>query len=38
MSQNRANSSAFIETEKYSSLILTNLHDGLLPGVFYRKF
>lgn len=37
MSQNRANSSAFIETEKYSSLILTNLHDGLLPGLFYRN-
>ena len=37
MSQNRANSAAFIETEKYSSLILTNLHDGLLPGLFYRN-
>lgn len=37
MAQNRANSSAFIETEKYSSLILTNLHDGLLPGLFYRN-
>jgi len=37
MSQNRANSAAFIETEKYSSLILTNLHDGLLPGLFFRN-
>ena len=37
MAQNRANSGAFIETQKYSSLILTNLHDGLLPGVFYRN-
>lgn len=37
MSQNRANSSAFIETEQYSSFILRNLHDGLLPGTFYRN-
>lgn len=37
MAQNRANSSAFIETEQYSSFILRNLHDGLLPGTFYRN-
>ena len=37
MSQNRANSTAFIETEQYSGLILRNLHDGLLPGAFYRN-
>jgi hypothetical protein len=37
MSQNRANSTAFIEAEQYSSFILQNLHDGLLPGTFYRN-
>ena len=37
MAQNRANSTAFIETEQYSGLILRNLHDGLLPGTFYRN-
>lgn len=37
MSQNRANSASFIETQQYSNLILTNLHDGLLPGQFYRN-
>ena len=37
MAQNRANSTAFIETEQYSGLILRNLHDGLLPGAFYRN-
>ena len=37
MSQNRANSTAFIETEQYSAFILRNLHDGLLPGTFYRN-
>ena len=36
MSQNRANSTAFIEAEQYSAFILRNLHDGLLPGQFYR--
>lgn len=36
MSQNRANSTAFIEAEQYSSFILRNLQDGLLPGQFYR--
>lgn len=37
MSQNRANSTAFIEAEQYSAFILRNLHDGLLPGAFYRN-
>lgn len=37
MSQNRANSTAFIEAEQYSSFILQNLHDGLLPGTFFRN-
>jgi hypothetical protein len=37
MSQNRANSTAFIEAEQYSAVILRNLHDGLLPGVMYRN-
>lgn len=37
MSQNRANSTAFIEAEQYSSFILQNLHDGMLPGSFYRN-
>ncbi len=37
MSQNRANSTAFIEAEQYSSFILRNLNDGLLPGQFYRN-
>lgn len=37
MSQNRANSQAFIESEQYSAFILRNLHDGLLPGTFYRN-
>ena len=36
MTQNRANSSAFIEAEQYSAYILRNLHDGMLPGNFYR--
>ena len=37
MSQNRANTTAFIEAEQYSAFILRNLHDGMLPGVFYRN-
>lgn len=37
MAQNRPNSQAFIEAEQYSAFILRNLHDGLLPGVFYRN-
>jgi hypothetical protein len=36
MSQNRANSTAFIEAEQYSAYILRNLHDGLLPGNMFR--
>lgn len=31
------NTTAFIEAEQYSNFILTNLHDGLLPGQFYRN-
>jgi len=27
---------AFVEATQYSNFILENLHDGLLPGVFYR--
>lgn len=30
------NTRAFIESEQYSAFILENLHDGLLPGSFYR--
>jgi len=37
MAQNRSNSTAFIESEQYSSFILRNLHDGMLPGAFYRN-
>lgn len=36
MSQNRANSTAFIEAEQYSATILRNLHDGMLPGSYFR--
>lgn len=36
MAQNRANSAAFIEDEQYSSFILRNLHDALLPRAFTR--
>lgn len=32
-----SNSQAFIEAEQYSSFILKNLHDGLLPQTFYRN-
>ena len=31
------NTRAFIEAEQYSSFILTNLQDGLLPTQFYRN-
>jgi hypothetical protein len=31
------NTRAFIEAEQYSAFILMNLHDGLLPGSFYRN-
>lgn len=37
MSQNRANSVAFIEAEQYSAFILRNLHDGMLPSGLYRN-
>lgn len=37
MSQNRANSTAFIEAEQYSAFILRNLHDGMLPGAMFRN-
>lgn len=36
MSQNTLNTQAFIDAEVYSSFILENLHDGLLPSSFYR--
>jgi hypothetical protein len=35
--QNRTNTTPFIEAEQYSSFILSNLHDGLLPDGFYRN-
>jgi hypothetical protein len=31
------NTRAFIESEQYSQFILLNLHDGMLPGSFYRN-
>lgn len=37
MAQNRINTSAFIESEQYSSFILRNLHDGMLPGAMFRN-
>jgi len=37
MSQTTGNTTAFIEATQYSDFILTNLHDGLLPGNFYRN-
>ena len=37
MSQNRANSTAFIEAEQYSAFILRNLYDGMLPGQMFRN-
>lgn len=37
MSQNRGNSTAFIEAEQYSAFILRNLHDGMLPGSYFRN-
>lgn len=36
MAQNTGNARAFIEAEQYSAFILKNLHDGMLPGSFYR--
>jgi hypothetical protein len=32
-----SNTRAFIEAEQYSSFILTNLHDGLMPETWYRN-
>ena len=32
-----SNTRAFIEAEQYSSFILMNLHDGLLPESFFRN-
>lgn len=37
MAQETSNTGAFIEAQQYSQFILTNLHDGLLPTVFYRN-
>ena len=37
MSQTSLNTAAFIEAQQYSNFILSNLHDGLLPGQFYRN-
>jgi len=37
VSQNRGNSTAFIEAEQYSAFILQNLHDGMLPSSMYRN-
>ncbi len=37
MANTTENTRAFIESEVYSSMILTNLHDGLLPETFYRN-
>lgn len=35
--QTTGNTTAFIEAQQYSGFILENLHDGLLPGNFYRN-
>ena len=35
--QTTANSTAFIEAQQYSDFILSNMHDGMLPGQFYRN-
>jgi len=37
MAQTTTNTSAFIEAEQFSTLILTNLQDGFLPSVFFRN-
>jgi len=37
MTQNSANSAAFIEAEVYSQFMLDNLDDGFLPTQFYRN-
>jgi len=36
MAQTTSNTTPFIHASQYSSFILSNLHDGLLPTVFYR--
>ena len=36
MTQLTTNTRAFIEAEQYSSFILTNMHDGLMPASWYR--
>lgn len=35
--QTTGNSTAFIEAQQYSKFILDNLHDGLMPGGWYRN-
>lgn len=35
--QTSGNTLAFIESQQYSKFIIDNLHDGLLPGQFYRN-
>lgn len=35
--QYTGNTTAFIEAQQYSGFILENLHDGLMPGAFYRN-
>lgn len=37
MSQLTQNTAAFIEAEQFSDFVLMNLHDGLVPDVFYRN-
>jgi len=37
MSQTTSNTQAFINAQQYSNFILENLHDGMLPGTFYRN-
>jgi len=35
--QTTGNTSAFIEAQQYSKFIIDNLHDGLMPGAWYRN-
>jgi hypothetical protein len=37
MAQLTTNTQAFIEAQQYSQFILDNIHDGLLPGNFFRN-
>lgn len=37
MANTSLNTTAFIEAQQYSKFILENLHDGLLPGSFFRN-